>query len=371
MTKVASIKWGYLSGKRQRHAGCNARLGVHGTEIHEPIAQITMDDGSSGIGFSRITKQQAEELLGLPLEQLFTPETGVTKRGRILDFALWDLYARRLNQPVYAVLNPSLQGQFRVPCYDTTLYFDDLHLSSDADAAALIARQAQQGYERGHRAFKIKVGRGAMHMPLEAGTQRDIDVIQAVRETIGRDCALMIDANNGYNVNLVKRVLTETANCKLYWIEEPFHEDPVLYRHLQEWMDQQGLKVMLADGEGDAAPQLMEWARDGRLDVVQYSLLRHDFSFWLEIGQQLDHWGVKSAPHNYGSLFAEIAACQLTVAVQGLVFVEWDHIDLVGLDAAGYVLEEGRIRVPDAPGFGLELDESALQDGFTVGKNQS
>ena len=36
-------------------------------------------------------------------------------------------------------------------------------------------------------------------------------MIRAVREAVGGDCPLMIDANNGYNLNLTKRVLAETA----------------------------------------------------------------------------------------------------------------------------------------------------------------
>ena len=58
------------------------------------------------------------------------------------------------------------------------LYFDDLHLESTGAAAECIAGEAREGYARGHRAFKIKVGRGARHMPLETGTERDIAVVE-------------------------------------------------------------------------------------------------------------------------------------------------------------------------------------------------
>ena len=64
-------------------------------------------------------------------------------------------------------------GVFRARCYDTSLYIDDLHLADDNEAAALIASEALEGKARGHKAYKIKVGRGAMHMPLEQGTHRD------------------------------------------------------------------------------------------------------------------------------------------------------------------------------------------------------
>ena len=50
-------------------------------------------------------------------------------------------------------------------------------------------------------------------MELEKGTRRDIAIIRAVRKAVGPDCPIMIDANNGYNLNLAKRVLDETADC--------------------------------------------------------------------------------------------------------------------------------------------------------------
>jgi L-rhamnonate dehydratase len=369
MSKLVQIQWGYLSGTRLRHAGSNARLGHHGRDIRESYAKLTLDDGATGFGQCWITPQVAESLAGKELDELITLEKGVSDAARAIDFALWDVLARRAGQPVYALLNPALTVPYRVRCYDTSLYMDDLHLRDDDEAAALVASHARQGYEHGHRAFKIKVGRGAMHMPLEAGNRRDIAVIRAVREAVSADCTLMIDANNGYNFNIIKQVLADTADCHLYWIEEAFHEDAVLYQHLRQWMKDTGLKVLIADGEGHAAPQLMEWARDKIVDVMQYDIRQYGFSRWLEVARQLDAWGVLSAPHNYGSAFGEYATCHLAAAIQHFAFVESDVIHMDGLDGAGYRLKEGVIELPDSPGFGLTLDETALTDGFSVGDN--
>ena len=91
-----------------------------------------------------------------------------------------------------------------------------LHLDSDeAGGGDLIAEDSAHRRLRAnsHRSFKIKVGRGARHMPLEAGTRRDIAVIKAVREAVGPEATIMIDANNGYILNIAKRVLAETADC--------------------------------------------------------------------------------------------------------------------------------------------------------------
>jgi len=42
----------------------------------------------------------------------------------------------------------------------------------------------------------------------------------------------MLDVNNGYNLNLAKHVLAETASCETLWLEEPFYEDDVRSRGL-------------------------------------------------------------------------------------------------------------------------------------------
>jgi L-alanine-DL-glutamate epimerase-like enolase superfamily enzyme len=281
---------------------------------------------------------------------------------------------QRAGKPIYRLLAGEAYSpaeSFAVPCYDTSLYFDDLHLADDHAAADLMADEAREGYDRGHRAFKLKIGRGALHMPLMEGTRRDIAIIRGVQAAVGSGSPLMIDANNGYNVNLVKWVLAETAGCNVYWLEEPFHEDRVLYEHLHHWLGEQGLPVLIADGEGKPSPDLMNWARDGVVDVVQYDLPAYGFSEWLKIGRQLDTWTVKSAPHNYGCSTAGYAACHLAGTLKHFAYAEWDHIDLDGLETTGYAIREGRIHLPDAPGFGLRLDETLFQKsvesaGFVV-----
>ena len=209
-------------------------------------------------------------------------------------------------------------------------------------------------------------------MPLEAGTQRDIRVILAVREAVGPQPRIMIDANNGYNVNLVKQVLGETADVGVHWIEEAFHEDARLYGHLREWLDKEGMGTLIADGEGSASPHLLDWAMQGIIDVVQYDVFRPGFSRWLELGPQLDAAGVRSAPHHYGEPFGNYAGCHLAAAVQGFEGVEWDEATVPGLDASTYAIKEGMVSVPDAPGFGLSLDgvvyaEAVRENGYVVG----
>jgi L-alanine-DL-glutamate epimerase-like enolase superfamily enzyme len=365
--RIVRIEWGRLEGRRPRKAGCNARLGEHGIAVRPGVARITTEDGAVGFGACRATRDQAQAVLGTRLQEAFLPERGASDTWLPLEYPLWDLAGKRAGKPVYALAaaaagrpESELPRPFRAPCYDTSLYFDDLHLASEAEAAALIAAEAREGFDRGHRAFKIKVGRGARHLPLEEGTRRDIAVVRAVREAVGPEPPIMLDANNGYNLNLAKRVLDETGDCGVFWLEEAFHEDPVLYRDLRAWLDDRGLRTLIADGEGSAAPGLMDWAREKIVDVIQYDIFGHGFTRWLATGRQLDAWGARTAAHHYGGHYGNYASGHLAAAIRNFTFVEWDEATTPGLDASAYAVQDGQVTIPDAPGFGLALDEAVF-----------
>ena len=368
--RIERIEWARLTGERPRKAGCNSRLGEHGLYVRPSIARITTTDGVSGFGFSPIAQENADAIVGFQLNEAFDAESGVAEEFRVLEYPIWDLVGKLAQKPVYAMLSGQ-NGEFQAPCYDTSLYIDDLHLEDNAEAAALIASEALEGKARGHNAYKIKVGRGAMHMPLDKGTQRDIDVIRAVREAVGADATILIDANNGYNLNLTKQVLGGAADARVYWMEEAFHEDARVYSLLKEWLNAEGLETRIADGEGSAAPNLVDWAKEGLIDIVQYDIFYPGFSRWLELGPELDVSNVGTAPHHYGGHYGNYVSCHLAAKVERFEFVEWDHATTPGLDDSGYSISNGYVNVPQSPGFGLDLEEVPYQkareeNGFEV-----
>ena len=375
--RIVRVEWAVLEATRPRAAGSNARLGPHGATVRVPLARLTTNDGSQGFGFCRASGEEATRLLGTPLAVLWSPASGVAEPWLAWDYPVWDLMARRAGKPVYALAAaanglPAPTVSFTVPTYDTSLYFDDLDLTDDRAAADRLAAEAREGYDRGHRAFKIKVGRGGRWMEREAGTRRDIAIVRAVRDAVGRGLPLMIDANNGYTLNLAKHVLTETAAVGVFWLEEPFHEDAELDADLRAWIEREQLQTLIADGEGDASPRLMEWVQAGYVQVIQYDIIDPGFTRWLTLGKTFDRWGVRSAPHSYGTLWGNYATPHLMAAVRGCLYAEWDAATAPALDASGYRMREGRVQVPDRPGFGLALDEALFrravaETGYTMG----
>ena len=149
-------------------------------------------------------------------------------------------------------------------------------------------------------------------------------------------------------------MLAETAECHIFWIEEPFHQDDVLYKDLRAWLVERQLPVLIADGEGQADPRLITWACDGLVDVIEYDIFGYGMTRWLALGRRLDAAGVRSAPHHYGGHYGNYAACHLASAIRLFTYVEWDEASTPGLDTSTYmILRDGHVVVPQAPGFGL------------------
>jgi L-alanine-DL-glutamate epimerase-like enolase superfamily enzyme len=371
--RIEKIEQVRLQGERRRLAGCNARLGVHGKEVSFPLVRITME-GIAGYGWSRVSCEDAEAMIGVSVSEIFCEEQGIQDRFQTIQFPLFDWIAKLKGIPVYELLSDrTWTSPLQVPCYDTSLYFDDLHLSSEADAVALLQEEAMEGFHEGFRGFKIKVGRGAMHMDVMEGTKRDIAIVNGIRDAVGPQCNLSIDANNGYNLNLAKHVLKETAQSNLLWIEEAFHEDDKLYRNLKDWMAEQKLNVLITDGEGLAAKPIVEWAEQGLIDAIQYDLKDYGVVKWLKLAKRLAKSGVRAAPHNYGGFYGNFASAQVYPAIEGFMFVEWDEAQIPGIDTSGYAIKDGKVSVPSTPGFGLHIDDAyyenkVCESGWAVGR---
>ena len=360
--RIERIEWVRLTARRPRPAGKNARLGEHGINVSVPVARFTAG-GVSGYGWSVVSRDQAKSLVGKTVGELFAERMPVVRREfRPIEITLLDWLGRATKRPVYAIVNPDVKGPLAVPCYDTSLYFDDLHLNEHQAAGAFMAKEAAEGVAKGHKAFKIKVGRGGMHMPVMDGMARDIAVVNAIRKEAGPDAKLLVDANNGYNLNLTKQFLEGTAESKLHFIEEPFHEDGELYRHLSEWIAKREMKTLIADGEGDYSQHLLGWAKRGWVDVLQYDVFIPGFSFWLELVPELHGQAIGAAPHHYGTMLGNYVGPHLAAGVPGWQFAEYDDAKAEGIDTSAYRIDAGRVIVPEKPGFGLEFDERLFLD---------
>ena len=150
-----------------------------------------------------------------------------------IDIALWDILAKKSNLPLYQLLGGKTND--KIPVYG---YGMMLQKKTVDELCELFKNEASQIKENNFKAMKMKIG---------MGPKEDLKLVSAVRDTIGSEFKLMVDANHAYNKNDALYVGKGLDEMNIYWFEEPVApEDYDGYKELKE-----KLKTNIAGGEAE------------------------------------------------------------------------------------------------------------------------
>ena len=150
-----------------------------------------------------------------------------------IDIALWDILAKKSNLPLYQLLGGKTND--KIPVYG---YGMMLQKKTVEELCELFKNEANQIKEKNFKAMKMKIG---------MGPKEDLKLVSAVRDTIGSEFKLMVDANHAYNKNDALYVGRGLDEMNIYWFEEPVApEDYDSYKELKE-----KLKTNIAGGEAE------------------------------------------------------------------------------------------------------------------------
>ena len=150
-----------------------------------------------------------------------------------IDIALWDILAKKSNLPLYQLLGGKTND--KIPVYG---YGMMLQKKTVDELCELFKIEASQIKEKNFKAMKMKIG---------MGPKEDLKLVSAVRDTIGSEFKLMVDANHAYNKNDALYVGKGLDEMNIYWFEEPVApEDYDGYKELKE-----KLKTNIAGGEAE------------------------------------------------------------------------------------------------------------------------
>jgi D-galactarolactone cycloisomerase len=359
--RIARVEATTVRTRYPRTVGRNARLGSHGSGFETTAVVVHTDAGASGWGVVEGRLDGADAVVGRPLLDVFDPATGVTDpAARPLDFALHDLAARIEGIPVHTLLGD--RGERAVTCYSGAIYFDDLDPEDTPRGLAAVLENCASDWAAGFRAFKLKIGRGNRWMETEAGFARDIEVTRAVRETYP-DARILVDANNGFSPARTVRFLEQVADCDLFWVEEPFHEEADGLRTLRDHLATSGSRTLIADGEFDPdEPQLLELAAAGLVDVLLMDVVSYGLTAWRRIMPVLTELGVTSSPHAWGMPLKTLYAAQMAAGLGNVLTVEGVPGTTEGADGSAYGFDDGVLTVPDTPGFAIPLTAAVASD---------
>jgi D-galactarolactone cycloisomerase len=271
-----------------------------------------------------------------------------------IDIALWDLKGKYLNQPVHRLMGGPMRD--KVIAYATGLY-----RLEGGDPAHYLAGEAAEYCAQGFSAVKLKVG---------FGIEDDLRAARAVRSAIGDGVRLMIDANHAYDAVSAIALGRRIEELNIGWFEEPVPPEDV-DGHVRV---RAALTIPIASGE-------CEFTRLGfrtlferqAIDIAQPdTCAAGGLSECKKIADQAFSYGVRFAPHVWGTGIAIAAALQLLAAIQPstpmslhpeepmLEFDRTEHPIRAALLAERIEHVKGVVAVPQGVGLGIDIDRQAL-----------
>ncbi len=362
ITRIVSFD---LHTQRSKFAGKNAVRGDHGDTSRDRMVRLYTNVGVQAVGRCWKEKQSLAALLGKnPFRDFDLASRRMPGPLGTRTMVLWDLAGKLLNKPVYQLLGDKQRD--KVPVYDGSIYFADLLPQYTARWQDRFKEEIDMGLRAGHRAFKIKIGRGHKWMDRQAGDTRDVEVVETIRKHAGSEVHLGVDANNGYDLDGAKQFLDRASDLGMDFLEEPFPEQVEPCLELKRYIAGRGWKTLLADGEGQDDVQAYRPFVDAQaLDILQGDMNSLGIEGILAEAAMAEPRGILVAPHNWSSLLSFYLQLHVGLAVPNFYRAENDPLTSDVLIAEGYTIDGGYCSVPDAPGFGLAIDESKF-DRVTV-----
>ncbi|HEV8310861.1 MAG TPA: mandelate racemase/muconate lactonizing enzyme family protein [Methylomirabilota bacterium] len=252
-----------------------------------------------------------------------------------VDIALWDLRARRQRMPLWRLLGGH---DPRVKAYAGGI---DLQFPLDQ-----LQRQTEENLGRGFRAIKMKVGRDRL--------QEDLARVRALRELLGPDTPLMVDANMRWTADQAIRASRALAEHDVFWLEEPTTPDD-LPGHVR--IVREGALPVAA---GENLRTLSEFER--LIDAGGVSFPEPDvsncggISVWLRVAHVAEARHLPVTSHGVHDLHVHLLA-----AVPNASYLEVHGFGLERFIAHPLELVDGEAVAPERPGHGVEFDWKALE----------
>lgn len=321
---------------------------------HVLVCEVELADGRTGTGFCWTPSIGAAAVRALLENDIRAALLGMEPHPRVVwdrlwrhlreagaggittialagvDLALWDLHCGE--RGLADVLG---RRRATVPVYGSGV---NRHYPLEE-----LVAQAERWKAAGHPAVKIKVG-----LP---DLRQDVERVAAVREVIGPDTPLMVDANQMWDLYRARRAVEALAPFGLHWLEEPLPADDVA-AHVEL---RRSVEVPIAVGENVYTVYgFRDLLTAGACDVVQPNVVRvGGITPFLRVAELAAAFDVPVYPHLLPEISGQLA---LTLPLPCMVEdVEDASFAALGLLAEPYpvTVERAELRAHDGPGLGL------------------
>ncbi|SRR5579883_246786 len=277
-----------------------------------------------------------------------------------VEIALYDIAGKAQGAPVSELIGGRIRDRIRV--YGSA----GMYMTPEACAA-----EAEAIAELGFHAYKLRPA---------GGPEQDLETVRLVRQAVGVDFDLMVDAHTwwrmgdrNYSLETIEQLAEEMAAYNIAWLEEPLppHDHDGYVRLKEKDL------IPLASGEHELNEEsLLDLVLTQAVDYVQMDLAAQGgYAMGRRVFAEIARQGLRFAFHSTGTALEVIAAAHLGVCWPQMV-VEWleypcystpERTGMYPFPLAAEILKEplefdrGQLVVPRTPGLGVAVNEAVVE----------
>ena len=336
------------------------------------VVEIETDEGHIGIGNAGLSPDVTKMIIDTKLkslllnenplnneylyEKMFRSTVAFGRKGTVLaaisalDIALWDIKGHVMQQPVFMLMGGRTKPF--IPTYYSRLYTRNLDN---------LAAEAADFKSQGFTGFKLRCG-----YPLtedKAGMKKNIEMVKVVRDTVGDDADVMLEAYMGFNFTYAKKFLQALEPYNLRWAEELLLPDEIHnFAKLKQYTD-----IPLSGGEHEYGRYgFHDLIKADALDIFQFDTNRvGGFTEAQKICNMAFMHGIEVIPH--GGQMHNLHVVMSSFASPMAEYFPQTEIE-VGNEMFWYIFngeaiaENGVLQLDDKkPGVGLSLKNDYLE----------
>lgn len=281
-----------------------------------------------------------------------------------IDIALWDILGKSLGKPIYALLGGPVRDRI-------ALYTHPPEPNTPEEAVA----DAKEIVASGHRALKMDPMMHSLHGGLKDGNisfmdgelspqglAEAVDITAAVREAVGPQIEVLIDAHGLYNVPTAIQLANALEPYNIHWFEEPVPVES--YSALKQVREKISCRISV----GERLHTRFEFVPIFENNLADYIMpdvtWTGGISELKKISTMAEAYYIPVSPHDASGPINIMAGAQVMMTVPNFYKLETIRYDLSGYDKFMDVpldIRSGDLYVSDRPGLGMNLDEDFLK----------
>lgn len=340
---------------------------------------VETDEGISGIGECSNWPRKGDILVAKAVEtvkdsiigrdpndieaiwhELYRNYTYLGSRGLItivisgIDIALWDIKGKTLGRPIYDLLGG--------PVRDDILLYTHPSYGPPEVVAESARRLVEEGYS-GVKTDPFADEMGRYHTAYMSGVisrggeRRGAEVIAAIRDAVGPEVEILIDAHGNYDVASAIRCANALEPYDITWFEEPV--PPESYDALKQVRDAVNVRICVGERlltRWDFLPVLQNHLADYLMPDVCWT---GGISELRKISSMAEAYYVAISPHNAMGPIQIVAGAQTMMTVPNFYRLEiasrWAPAHNAAINPP-LDIREGSLHLSDRPGLGVELN---------------